>query len=709
MALTSFGTGECYGQASGPSEPAAIEPVTITSVRPRVELLSDRKVYNVGADLQGTSGNATDVLQAIPSVEVDSEGVVSLRGDTNVLILVNGRPMAQLSGPLAGVGLQQIPAQDVERIELITEPPAEFKAQGASGVINIITRKSHRAGLSGTMNASVGNDRRYVAGGGADYGSGDLHVSGSASLRQDERLRQIISDPSVPGPVANSVVQSSNVLDETVRRRVPVFKLGLEYAFNDTQSVEIAATRGGRTGQRRFVEESHSVLEPNTLQGMSDRRSVGQEWSMDTDRRVVFEQKFSEPNEVLSFTLHRSTFHEREHYDYTNVYYYPPASESYDDLNLSEDQVSNELAFDYTLPLSRGRKAKLGYNFQGDDNRYGNGADSVDPLTGVRIVNLAATNDFRYLQRVDAIYGSYSATGEQWNWTSGLRLERTHADIRQITDSVATQRSFYQAFPHFHLERALDESSNMSLGISRRVTRPDASYLNPYVDRQDRQNLRGGNPYLRPQDTWLIELGCNIEAKAINYGVILYFRRNHDSVTDVSQPLSPDVVLTTKENLPKADFAGLEFIGNGHMGKQFAYGVSGDLFYSQIDASGLGTSGLKSTVGVNAKAHVDYHPSEVDTLQLAASRSDKRLTPQGEVAAINLVNAGYRHQIRSNFLVVMTVSDVFGGTTYRRTLATSYFSDIYQRHIAGRIVNLGFVYHFGEQEKGKASSFEYEQ
>ena len=149
----------------------------------------------------------------------------------------------------------------------------------------------------------------------------------------------------------------------------------------------------------------------------------------------------------------------------------------------------------------------------------------------------------------------------------------------------------------------------MSLG--RRVTRPDPEALNPYVDRQDTQNLR--------------------------YGVTGYLRRNRNSVTDVTQVVSADVVLITKENLAKDTAGGLEFTSNGHLTQTLSYGLSGNLFHDEIDATALSATGLKSTTGINAKASLDYHPTTADTAQVSFSRSDKRLTPQGYVGAIDLV------------------------------------------------------------------------
>src|ERR1700733_5506424 len=164
--------------ASGPEAiPVDLEPIVVTAQKAPVRRMIDRRTYDVAADLQSTTGTAADILNDIPSVEVDADGIVSLRGDSNVTILIDGKPSAQLSGAAAGDGLLQFPASDIDKIELITNPPAQFKAEGSAGIINIITRKTRQAGPSGTAQASLGNDHRYVLGLTGSYGTRQLNLS----------------------------------------------------------------------------------------------------------------------------------------------------------------------------------------------------------------------------------------------------------------------------------------------------------------------------------------------------------------------------------------------------------------------------------------------------------------------------------------------------------------------------------------------------
>ena len=668
----------------------SLQPIVVTARKSPVERRLDRTVYDVSSDLQSTSGSAADILNELPSVEVDADGTVSLRGDSNVTILIDGRPSAQFSGSVAGDALLQFPASEIEKIELINNPPAELKANGSAGVINIITRKTRRAGASGTAQASLGNDGRYTLGLNGNYGLGRMNLSGGLGLRQDERQRILDDNRAAIAPGTTELVSSQEDVDEHVRRLTPSAKAGLDYRINDRQTVGVSFEQRERSGDRYFDQYDASGLPTGPTSSISNRYSNGHEWRLNSDQNVHFEQQLAQPDEKLSIALGRSSVSEREHYAYTNIYELPAQIPSFDNLNLDLGLVTTELTVDYALPLATDRSLKLGYDFEQDNDDFA--------ASGQPVVNPASTNNFHYGQSIHAAYASYLGTLGPWTLQAGLRAEQTTASLH----------SYAQAYPNLHLERLLTEASTVSASASRRVTRPDPEALNPFVDTQDTQNLRAGNPNLLPQDTESFELGYKFESKTLDYGLTGYLRRNSNSVTDVTQVLSASVVLTTKANLPRDTADGLEFTANGHSSPKLSYGLSGNLFHKQIDARALGAPGLESTTGINAKASLEYHPTAADDAQISFSRSDKRLTPQGYVSAINQVNVGYKHRIHPTLSAVVTVSDLFNGQIFRRFTGTPDLTDYYRREQVGRITYVGVIYTFGAPKKSKDGGFDYD-
>jgi outer membrane receptor protein involved in Fe transport len=698
--------------SSGPTSPAptsTLDAVVVTTNKLDVETLIDRKVYSVQTDVQSTFGSLGDVLGAIPSVDVDGDGIVSLRGDTNVLILIDGRTSPQFSGPSAGDNLQSIPARDIERIEVMTNPPAEYKADGVAGVINIIMRKKRPQGASGTLQGSLGSGGRSVAGLNASARSGPMTASLTASYRHDIRHRLTDSDLVAPDTAGGPLVSNHSSIDEIVRRNVPTLAASAQYALDDQQTLSLDLTRSGRAGLRTYTELDGTSLPSGVVSGSSERLSAGHDREIDGDERLGFEQKLGRSGELLNVSLHHASSHVHEHYDYANLSFVPPAATFDDNLGFFENNDTSEFNADYTRPVSKSATLKLGYSYERDDYGYGAAGNNVDLATGGEVPDPNLTDDFDVRQQINSAYLSYQSGAGAWSWLGGLRAELASTGTRQLTYGLSTDERYLRLYPSLHVDRSLTEVSTLSFAASRRVTRPDPDNLNPYVDHEYAPNLVSGNPDLRPQFSQSYEVAYGVDRQGLTYSTTGYYRRNTDAVTTITEPLAGGLTLTTKTNLPRSGSAGLELGANGHFVPKLGYNISSNFFYSQIDATALGAGGLRSTTGINAKIKLDFRPTPKDALQLTATRTDKRLTPQGYVEAIDIVNLGYRRQLPRALTGVITVSNVFNGQRFQRVAMTPTFTQDYSRFVYGRIVYIGFVYSFGSVPKEKPQGFEYDQ
>jgi outer membrane receptor for ferrienterochelin and colicin len=697
--------------ADNPSTPAAgvTDTIVIQGQKLNVESKIDRKIYSVPEDAQGTVGTLSDILTIIPSVDIDADGVVSLRGDSNVLILINGKPATQLQGSKAGDNLQSISARDIERIEVLTTPPAQFKAEGAAGIINIITRKrGAKETASGSLQGSLGDGGRWLAGANGSYGGKGFAASLNAGYRQDYRQRTVQSVVIGPDPTTGQARESRDQISEHIHRGVPAVDFSGEYDLDDHQSVAGLASWARRGGLRTYTQLDDSALQSGAVTSSTQRVSSGHDPEDDYNATLRFSQKLNEPGATLDLALHRSISHQHEHYDYVNDSFVPPAPTSYNNLSFTEDHSVTEADVDYVLPLPKSQSLKMGYAFEQDGYGFDNVGATVDPVSGVQSIDPSLTNIFRFSQRIHAVYQSYQGGVGSWVWLAGVRSEWTTTDALLITTNLSTRSRYADLFPSLHVDRALSDRATLSLGASRRVTRPDPSFLNPYVDHEYTPNLRAGNPSLRPQYTQSFEVGYEYTGHGASCGITGYYRRNKDSVTDVTEYLGGGLSLTTRANLPRNDSAGLEFSARGRLLSTLSYSLSGNAFYSQIDTTALGIPGLRSTTGVNAKAKLDYHPTESDSAQIALTRTDKRLTPQGSISAVNIVNLGYKHALTPALSVVATVSDVFSGQRYQRVAYTPLFTQIYERSVEGRIAFAGLIYTIGVAKKDKQTNFDYD-
>ena len=707
-ALTAFTVATGAFAAAGDPPPSE-DTIVVQGQKFNVESRIDRKIYSVPEEAQTELGALSDVLSEIPSIDVDPDGVVSLRGDTNVLVLIDGKPATQLQGSKAGENLQSISAKDIERIEVLTTPPAQYKAEGAAGMINIITRKRRaKDSATGSLQGSLGDGGRSLMSANGSYGGKRVSAALSAGYREDYRQRTVETELTGTDPTSGQVLVSRNRIDEHSIRGIPSIDFSGEVDPNDRQSLSGAASWTRRGGLRTYSQVSDSILGADTVTSSTERFSRGHDPENDYNTTLRFTQKLSEPGETLDVSLHRSISHQRERYDYTNDAFVPPAPTFYNYLTFTEDHGVTEADLDYALPLSKTQALKLGYSFEEDGYGFDNLGANVDPASGAQTINPALTNDFRFRQHIHSLYQSYQGSFRAWTLLAGLRTEYTTTDARQITDNSSTQTHYTDVFPSLHVDRTLSDESTLSFGASRRISRPNPSNLNPFLDYEYTPNLNAGNPYLRPQFTQSFDLGYDYEGRRTSYGVTGYYRRNKDSATDVTQYLGDGLSLTTKSNLPKNDSAGVEFSLAGRLMSKLSYSLSGDAFYTQIDATALGAPGLKSTSGVNAKAKLDYRPVSSDSAQITFTRTDKRLTPQGSISAINVVNLGYKHTFTAALTAVATVSDVFSGQRYTRVASTPLFTQIYQRRVEGRVAYVGVIYSFGGTKKEQESKFEYD-
>lgn len=669
-------------------------PATVVVAGKRADVINkiDRKVYRADADLQSSTGSAADLLNNIPAVDVDIDGNVSLRGDASVTVLIDGKPSSQMQGAARGGALMGFSAADIEQIEIITSPSAEFKPDGAGGIINIVTKKNRKRGGAGQMLANLGNDGRHNGSFSGSYNTGVLDLSGSMGNRKDWRRRITDNQTGAPGALPTS---SHQVQDETNDRWYG--KGGVKFAPNDKQTIALALDYATRTEHRLFAQDTNPPGAPAYQRfghGGGPRTDAGATLSLD--------QKLSQPGEALSFYLQRSHSIETNLYDYQAVHASPALQR---DFNQQVFDVS-KFAGAYVRPDGEGATLKMGYDVEYNHDAFNNwsATGAGEPPT----VNPAANNHFRYKQAVNAAYTTYSLKLGALEALGGLRFEQVDIHTLQRISGDASAQHYRKLYPTLNLLYTLDDKDVLSFGYSKRVKKSDPEDLNPYINAADPNNLRQGNPALRPQLTDALELGFHREAGGASYNLTAYYRRSRDGDSDVVIPLGNDIVLLTKVNMPASQSGGLEFSAAGKLLAGLSYNVSGNMFYNEINGQAVAGGANRSNVGFNGKGTLDYQLGARDRVQVGANYRGKRLTPQGYNMPFNVVNVGYRHQIDEQWTLVATLSDAFNGQRMRRVYATPTFSGNYRRQQLGQVAFLGLAYSLGGTRKGKDAEFNYE-
>lgn len=473
------------------SAPTAVEGVTVTSDPVAMRTSIDRRSYSVANDLSARTGSIADALRNIPSVEVDVQGNVSLRGDANVTILIDGKPSGQFNGDGKADALQSLPADQIDRVEVMTNPSAAFRPDGSAGIINLITKKTQKPGVNGSVRANVGSDGRYNLGASATRRAGKLTLSGDAGYRYDNQIfsqsteREVFSTASQTFLGSRQTADFENAvgglnlrggfdydLDKQNRLSAEVRYRGFSF---DTDGVEAYQGRNAAgVVDRAFRRDTQA-------QANRDNTAVTADW-----RRQL---KGAE-HELTAHVEYELTDFSRDSRAFADN---TPGADAYEAYGFGSEQKRANFKLDYTKPLPGESKLKTGVDLETTRNDYDNhGARGLTP--GGLIVDPNRTNRFLYDQDVYAAYVTYEKPFGDFTVQGGLRLEQVQIETNQVTAGLKGDNDYFRAYPSLHTGYKLSDTQTLSANYSHRVQRPQPQDLNPYPVYQDPQNYFAGNP-----------------------------------------------------------------------------------------------------------------------------------------------------------------------------------------------------------------------
>ena len=679
---------------AAPTKPATVGEVIIEGAPPPVRTSIDRTSYSVANDLQATAGSISDALRNIPSIEVDVNGNVALRGDQNVTILIDGKPSGRVRGEGKAQALQSLPASQIDRVEVITNPSAAFSPEGTAGVINLITKKTAKPGTTGSVRVNVGSGGRQNGGLSATRKDGKLTLSSDLYLRHDSMKQIFGGDRTFGDPAAGGFTeQRRGVGAGTVE--VTGLRTGLDYDPDAKTRISAEVDYSGVT----FDTRTSNVLSRVTgagapLLGYDTAGGVRQDRD-NLELTLSYRRKLGEDHE-FNVSVTRELNDEDRSNNALRRFRIPASASTYDDAEYRNHAWRTRLKADWSRPLPGDVKLKLGYEFTEDDNDYElNFLRSLPPAPTSR--DATRSNLFRFDRRVQSLFGTYQRPfGKTLTALAGLRLESTQIDLNQVTPGLKSENNDLRLYPSLHLDYRLEEGRRLSASYSRRIQRPDPQAYNAFRVFYDPQNFSQGAPDLRPQRTDSFELGYQYRQRGTIYLATLYYRNGQDQVNDVVRDLGGGAILQTKANVGGFQSAGLELVANGRLPGKVSYNVSSNLLWSEIDGSGLGFgSRQRSAYSAFGRASLSWEATDKDVLQLQGFVNGKRLTPQGYSRPTGGLNLGYRHKFRDNLSAVVSVQDLLDSQRFRSLIDTPSYRETTFSRLRNRGVSVGFTYAFG--------------
>ena len=689
------------GQTELISSITDLDEVVVTSKKGTFNNSVDRKVYNVEQDIMSKSGTAGDLLQNIPSVSVDIDGNVSLRGSQNVMIMINGKTSPLMDKSSATV-LDEMPANSIERIEVITNPSASFKPDGTSGIINIVLKKNSGTGFNSNLTFNIGNKSRYNTNWNFNYNPGKFNVFGNYGFRKDDRSRSN-NDSRDQTDFSGTKSYYSEANNQHGRPIVHLANLGGEYIFNQFNKLGIQGNYFYQDATRSGVSNQINRDAAYNITQNLDRHRVSPELQKEYDATLNYLLNFGKEDHELEFDFKISHSPELEQNFYTDVYNYPlNLKYQFDNDAITQNDDKKEITLKYKNPLSENSSFEAGYSGEFNSSELDLFKDYFDYSLNRLVKDTTKSSHFLLDQSLNAFYSTYEDKIGDFSFIAGVRLEQAILKPQLISRDSTITNKYLNLFPTLHLQYKLNQTANLQLNYSKRVRRPHDDDLNPFPEYQDPRNVRVGNPNLLPEYIHSLEFGCQINYENISFVPGIYYRYTTNRFTQVTKERPDSVIVTTQQNLNFDQAGGLEFVASGSIANFLSTQLSLNGFYNQIDASNLGYKVRSSAYSWTGTLSFNFNISKTTMFQVNSNYRSLRLTPQGEIGPSFAINCGLRQDLfNERVSLIFTVSDIFNTLKQNTTLNTPDLNDYSTRQRDGQIIYFGVTYHFGKTQKKK--------
>lgn len=694
-----------------PAEPTTVGELTVTARNTDIRTSIDSISYSLAEDLQATTGSLADALRNIPSVDVDPQGNVSLRGDSSVTILVDGRPSGVLSGPGRAQALLQLPADQYARIEVMTNPSAAYSPEGSGGVINLVSKpRAPRPGVqtTGSVRVNVGDDSRWNAGASGSWQRDRLTLSGDLSFRSDPTELSFDSVREQLDPATGAVISTTrNTTPITSEQNGTVVRGTAEYRLTERTSItaELRGVAFGGDGTSSLLSERRNAggALVNAFRRDGESDFDFQNWG--ATARIV--HRFDDAGHEWSNEL-RYDRNSTDTEALTRTQFLTPAAADLFEQSLQDStQDTLGLTSAYVRPTADGGRVRLGYelNDQRPDQevqlRRGATAGGLAIVPGL-------SNRFEAQQTVHALYGTWERPlSEKLSAQAGLRLEQADIEINDLTGGLSASQDYFRAYPTGHIQYTLSDTQTLRASYSRRIQRPQPGQLNPFVSYVDPLNRSSGNPDLEPQETDSFEAMWQMRSGQNFYQVTAYLRDTDKAFTQVVSDLGGGVLLNRPENLGGRRDTGVEVTAAGRLHSTLRYNAGFNVFHQEIDAGGLPGSSDRSDTLASGRVSLNWQPTPEDFLQVSAFWQGEQLLAQGTREAGGMVNLGYRRKLTEKLSLNVTARDIFNTFNTNTVFETPAFREELDQNIRLRAFYIGLSYAFGSGPRRQPEQFDF--
>ena len=684
-----------------------LEEVTIRAERTTVEIKLDKKVYNVGKDLMVKGGTVSDILDNIPSVTVDIEGNISLRGNENVKVLIDGRPSNAIN---IAEALRLIPADAIDRVEVITNPSARYDAEGGGGLLNIILKKGKNQGFNGSFIANTAYPETYGLTGTINYKTKHFNIFTTQGLNYRNNPGNAITNSRYLNPDDTTKDFMNETRDNQRMSKSYNGTFGIDWMFNET------ATWTNIVNYR----DSYGTNIDNVLQKYYDagfnydytrnRINLENSTSSNIEFTTNFTKKFKKEGHKLTIDGNFSSNLDENiaNIKDTNT---DNATVRIDETTNIQEQKRSLIQTDYVLPFGKGNQFEAGY--RGDFSENTTDYSVIRNGTPFNIF----TNIIEYKERVNALYSQLGFKMNKLSTLFGMRWEDSNIDINQLTTNDYNNKNYNNFFPSAFLTYEISKETSFSLSYSKRIQRPRGRLLNPFNNFSSNVNIFVGNPDLNPAFTDAIDFGYIKRWNNLTFNTSLYANKTNDVFQYVRKESGDfengvPIIIITPINLSTEYRAGFEFTLNYSPYKWWKLNGSFNYFYVETD----GDYNFVNSNNVPINQNFDFKttswftrltskvtlPKKIDW-QTNMTYNGEQKNAQGSSLAVFSMNIAFSKDVlNDNGTINFNISDVFNS---RKRIMESYIPGVVdsngEMQWRVRQINLSFTYRFNVKKNEK--------
>jgi iron complex outermembrane recepter protein len=679
-----------------------LKGVEIVKERNLLEMSIDKKTFNVDKNITSAGGSAADMLQNVPSVTVDADGNVSLRGKSNVTILIDGRPATLMGGDVASA-LQSLPAASVESVEVITNPSSKYDAQGSTGILNIITKKDKNIGLNGSATLGIGTRDKYNGGINMNLKNDKWNFSLNSNFRDNNNYNR--------GTVSRKNLfsdTSSFTKSDYQRQFFGWFNaLTAEYTINKNNTISLTQN----VNIMRFGSKGNATYNlydaPSDIYNYQDRYEKFTGGPTTTSTNLNYKHKFKKPKQELTadvtYAIANST-HEQtltsNTYDHNGNLQYGPELQS---IPSTGGNNSINAQVDYSTPfLTKEGKLEAGVKTQ---NFWFNSANNpVITVPGqTPVFDTFLHSAYKYNQQTHAAYVSFNDQQKKWSYQAGLRLE--YAGYSGEASNVTSQNysnNFVNLFPSAYLAYQIDKSQQVYLNYTKRTNRPFFMQMIPYLNVANALDTTSGNPNLKPEFIDNFELAYNAQLpKSTNLIASIYYQRITNLIQNYTRPYADGTSFSEPVNLSYGTTYGLELTGRTQITKAWDATLSCNFFQNKIMGSNIDPSINNSGFSWFSKLNTNYKLSKAISVQLMGNYESAKPAAQGTLKEVYWIDAAIKATFMKNKAsITFNVSDIFNTRKYTTVYNLALYDQTSYRNRETQIATITFTYKFGKSDAG---------